>query len=317
MKKHVLFVAILLNSTLLLAQGTDSLPKEKIVSINIRGVAIEGSLLSHSAKEKLVIIIAGSGPTDRNGNSIAGVYSNAYKMLAQELAKNNIASFRFDKRGIAKSVVKNFKEKDLSFDDYINDVVAIYQYMKDSLGFKKIYFAGHSEGSLVGMIAAEKVKPQGYISIAGAGRPIDKVIVEQFTQQSPVAGSQADSLFSILKTKNKIDTVPPRMFSIFRPSIQPYMVSWMKYNPAAEIATLKIPILILQGTCDIQVKVMDAESLHKGNKKATLVLIDGMTHVLKDAQADCIDKDNKTYHDPSLPLNTKFVNAIISFVKSN
>ena len=176
----MLFIASLLNSAILLAQATDSLPKDKIVSINIRGVAIEGSLLSRSAKEKLVIIIAGSGPTDRNGNSIAGVYSNAYKMLAQELSKNNISSFRYDKRAIGKSVVKNFKEKDLSFDDYINDVVAIYQYMKDSLGFKKIYFAGHSEGSLVGMVAAEKTNPQGYISIAGAGRPIDKVIVEHF-----------------------------------------------------------------------------------------------------------------------------------------
>lgn len=311
----MLFIASLLNSAILLAQATDSLPKDKIVSINIRGVAIEGSLLSRSAKEKLVIIIAGSGPTDRNGNSIAGVYSNAYKMLAQELSKNNISSFRYDKRAIGKSVVKNFKEKDLSFDDYINDVVAIYQYMKDSLGFKKIYFAGHSEGSLVGMVAAEKTNPQGYISIAGAGRPIDKVIVEQLTRQSAISGAQADSLFAILKTKNKIDTVPPHLLSIFHQSIQPYIVSWMKYDPAVEISKLKIPILILQGTCDIQVKVIDAENLHNANKKATLVLVDGMTHVLKDADAGCTDKGNKTYHDPLLPLDTKFVQAIVNFIK--
>jgi len=312
-KLFALIIAAFLFS-LVTAQNNST---ERIVSINIRGVAIEGTLLTNSNSQKLVIIIAGSGPTDRNGNSIAGVNSNAYKMLAEELAKNNIASFRYDKRAIAKSAVKNFKESDLIFDDYINDAIAIYQYMKDSSGFKNIYFAGHSEGSLIGMIAAQQTKSKGYISIAGAGRPIDVILTEQITKQSPVIGKQTDSMLQVLKTKNKLDSVPPYLLSLFRPSIQPYMVSWMKYDPAVEIKKLHCPALIVQGTCDMQVKTADAESLYNANKKAKLDIIEGMTHVLKDAEANCNDKNLKTYHDPSLPLNAQFVKDIISFIQTN
>ena len=307
--------ALLLSFTFLSAQ--EDIASEKVISINIKGVTIEGTLLSNSPNQKIAIIIAGSGPTDRNGNSGLGVTCNSYKLLAEGLAKNNIASFRYDKRAIAKSAVKNFNEKDLTFDDYVNDAIAIYNYLKDSSGFKKIYFAGHSEGSLIGMIATERTNASGYISVAGAGRPIDVIITEQVTKQSPVVGKQTDSLFQVLKTKNKLDSVPPYLISLFRPSIQPYMVSWMKYDPAVEISHIKKPILIIQGSCDIQVKVLDAETLYNGNKKAKLDIVEGMTHVLKNAEANCVDTNLKTYHDISLPLNTQLLKDIISFIQSN
>ena len=124
-------------------------------------------------------------------------------------------------------------------------------------------------------------------------------------------------MLQVLKTKNKLDSVPLYLFSLFRPGIQPYMVSWMKYIPAVEILKLKCPILLVQGTCDIQVKTVDAEALHHANPKSTLEIIEGMTHVLKNAEANCEDKNLNTYHDPSLPLNSKFVTDIISFVRSN
>ena len=317
MTKYFSVVIALACCNFLFAQLNNTSAKEKITTITIKGVAIEGTLLSTDNSKKIVIIIAGSGPTDRNGNSIAGVNCNAYKMLAEEFAKENIASFRFDKRAISKSAIKNLNEKDLSFDDYVNDAVAIYNYLKDSAGFKNIYFAGHSEGSLIGMIASAKTNAKGYISIAGAGRPIDEIITEQVTKQSPLVGKQVDSMLQVLKIKNKLDSVPPYLLSLFRPSIQPYMVSWMKYVPAVEIQKLKCPILILQGTCDIQVKPIDAEALHNANRKSTLDIVESMTHVLKNAEANCVDKNLNTYHDASLPLNTKFVKDIVSFVQLN
>jgi esterase/lipase len=314
MKKIVITLSLLLLVFCINAQDTAS---EKNISIYSKNIFIKGSLVSKNNQQKIVIILAGSGPTDRNGNSTAGVYCNAYKLLAGELTKNNIASFRFDKRGIAQSAYENFNEKDLIFDDYINDAVAIYKYLKDSLGFNKIYFAGHSEGSLIAMIAAQQTKPEGYISIAGAGRPIDEIIVEQVTKQSPPIGKQIDSMLYVLKTTNKVDSVPPYLMSLLRPSVQPYMLSWMKYNPQNEIKKLSCPILILQGTCDIQVMKSDAENLYNANKKSTLDIIDGMTHVLKDAEENCNDKNLKTYHDPSLPLNEKLVKDIVDFVQLN
>ena len=311
----ILAAIVLLFSNFLLAQITDTTGKN--ISVTIKGLKIEGALLPASNKQKIVIIIAGSGPTDRNGNSIAGVNSNTYRLLAEALQKSNIASFRYDKRGIAKSSYKNFKEADLSFEDYINDAKEIFFYLKDSLGYKDIYFAGHSEGSLIGMIAAEQTTPKGYISLAGVGRPIDLIITEQVTAQYPAIAKQTDSLFNILKIKGKIDSVPPYLLSIFRPSVQPYMVSWMKYNPVAEIKKLHLPILILQGTCDIQVKKAEADYLYNANNKASLKIIDGMTHTLKNAKAGCDDKDMKTYHDPTLPLNVELVRLLINFVLDN
>ena len=262
MKKMILAAIVLLFSNFLLAQITDTTGKN--ISVTIKGLKIEGTLLPASNRQKIVIIIAGSGPTDRNGNSVAGVNSNTYRLLAEALQKSNIASFRYDKRGIAKSSYKNLKETDLVFEDYINDAKEIFFYLKDSLGYKDIYFAGHSEGSLIGMVAAEQTTSKAYISLAGVGRPIDLIITEQVTAQYPALAKQTDSLFNILKSKGKIDSVPPYLLSIFRPSIQPYMVSWMKYNPAAEIKKLKLPILILQGTCDIQVKKTGGQKWYSG-----------------------------------------------------
>ena len=314
-QKIIVAVIVLFISNGLMAQNIDTVGKN--IVITIKAVKIEGTLLQASNKQKIVIIIAGSGPTDRDGNSVAGVNSNTYRLLAAALQKNNIASFRYDKRGIAKSAFKNLKESDLLFEDYINDAKEIFFYLKDTLGYKDIYFAGHSEGSLIGMIAAEQTTPKGDISLAGVGRSIDLIITEQVTAQYPAIAKQTDSMFNILKTKGKIDSVPPYLLSIFRPSVQPYMISWMKYDPAAEIKKLKIPILILQGTCDIQVKKTEADYLFSANNKATLNIIDGMTHTLKNAEANCNDKDMKTYHDPTLPLNAQLVKSIINFVLNN
>ena len=313
MKKIISFGIALIFSNFLLAQNIDTVGKN--IAITIKAVKIEGTLLAASNKQKIVIIIAGSGPTDRDGNSVAGVNSNTYRLLASALQKSNIASFRYDKRGIAKSAYKNFREKDLVFDDYINDAKEIFGYLKDSLGYKQIYFAGHSEGSLIAMIAAQQTKTKGYISLSGAGRPINLIVTEQIAAQYPAMVKQTDSLFNILKINGRIDSVPKSLMVIFRPSVQPYMVCWMKYDPAAEIKKLQIPILILQGSCDVQVKKTEADYLYNANNKASLKVIDGMTHTLKNAKAGCDDKDLQTYHDPSLPLNEELVKSIIKFVK--
>ncbi len=266
-----------------------------------------------SKKLTLVIIQPGSGATDRNGNSLPIIKGNSYKLIAEGLAEKNIATLLIDKRGIAASAKAMRKEADLRFDDYAKDLADWVRLLKKDPRITKIYLAGHSEGSLVAMLAAQMETVDGYISIAGAGESIDKIIVWQYKQQIPRTAFVVDSLFSRLRNNEPIDTVPPMLMSIFRPSVQPYIASWLKYNPCEEIKKLAMPILIVQGTTDIQVQVKQAEMLHACEPKAMFVLINGMNHVLKDAPLDR-QKNIKTYSDDTLPLQKELVPALFKFL---
>lgn len=292
---------------------------EKEISIySAAGSKLYGTLLSENNQQKIAIIIAGSGPTDRNGNSTISPATNEYQMLARALDSQNIASFRYDKRGIAKSVVANFKESDLVFDDYVKDAEKIFNYLHDTLGFKNIFFIGHSEGSLIGMLASQKKKVAGYISVAGAGRPID-VILEEQMQNQPLPDSvkqQIPQIFNQLKQGKEVNNFPEALAPLFRQSIQPYMISWLKYSPEKEIKKLNCPVLIIQGGCDIQVKVTDANNLHNANKKSILEIIPTMSHTLKNAGKDCLNQ-NKTYTDGSMSIDRVLVNDIVEFIKKN
>ena len=177
----------------------------------------------------------------------------------------------------------------------------------------KIFIAGHSEGSLVGMIAAQKEKVNGYISIAGAGESIDKIITWQYAQQLPKAAVVVNSLFLRMRNNQKIDTVPPYLLSILRPSVQPYILSWILHDPCAEIKKLTVPILILQGTTDIQVEVKQAEMLKACKPSATLKIIMGMNHILKEAPIDRT-KNIATYSNETLPIMPGLVDLIAAFV---
>ncbi|MGZ5253213.1 MAG: alpha/beta hydrolase, partial [Flavitalea sp.] len=210
-------------------------------------------------KFPVVLLIAGSGPTDRNGNNPM-MKNDALKQIAYALAEEGIAAVRYDKRGIGASRAAGKSEIDLRFENYIVDAEAWIDLLKKMNRFTSISVAGHSEGSLIGMVAAKKANK--FVSIAGAGRSIDVVIKEQLINQPPQVKEHAYGILDTLKMGLNPTTVNPLVFSLFRPSIQPYMISWIKYDPAKEIDSLRqlnIPVLIIQGTRDIQVSVNDAE----------------------------------------------------------
>ena len=294
-------------------------PNEKEISItSAAGSKLYGTLLSKNNQQKIAIIVAGSGPTDRNGNSTMRPATNEYEQVAHALDSQNIATFRYDKRGIAKSTLANFKESDVVFEDYVKDAEKIFDYLHDTLGFKNVFFIGHSEGSLIGMLASQKKKVAGYISVAGAGRPIDAVLEEQM-QNQPFPDSvkqQIPQIFNQLKEGEEVNNFPEILAPLFRKSIQPYMISWLKYTPEKEIKKLNCPVLIIQGGCDVQVKVEDANNLHNGNKKNALEIIPTMSHTLKDAGQNCINQQ-QTYTDGSMPIDPVLVDDIVRFIKKN
>ncbi len=264
----------------------------------------------------IVLIIAGSGPTDRDCNSPLGIQTNAYKMLAENLAENGISTLRFDKRGIGKSKQAMVSESDLRFETYIDDAVAWIALLKSDKRFSSIIVLGHSEGSLIGMVAAEQAKVSGFISIAGAGKPIDKILQEQLkTQLLPSLLAESNKILDSLKMGKTVSNINPNLASLYRPSVQPYMISWLKYDPAKEISKLKIPVLIIQGTTDLQVPVEDAKLLSEAKPDAKLAIIENMNHVLKESDAD-VQKNMATYRNPDLPLKAGLVDGIVDFIKA-
>src|SRR5262245_40558982 len=271
-----------------------------------------------SAPLPVALIIAGSGPTDRNGNTrgIPGAVNNL-KYLAEGLAAQGIASVRYDKRGVAESIKAATSQSELRFETYIDDAVLWGKQLRADKRFSSVIIIGHSEGSLIGMVAAQKIEVDAFISIAGAGRPLPQVLLEQLRRNLPAdLQSQAEMIVKSLTEGKIVEDVPPALGgALFRPSIQPYLISQFRYDPAKEIAKLSIPVLIAQGTADIQVPAQDAMLLAQAKPSAGLLMIEGMNHVLKDAPAGQ-DKQMKSYTDPSLPVAPKLIDGISSFIKT-
>ena len=205
-------------------------------------------------------------------------------------------------------------EATLSFEDFINDAKEAFTYFKNQKKYNKIIIAGHSEGSLLGMVAANN-SAEAFIFIAGAGRSIDAVIVEQLEKQAPFLKEEVLKNFEILKSGKTFELKNEILAALFRTSVQPYMISWLKYNPQDEIKKLNIPILIVNGTKDLQVSVSEAELLKKALPTAELVIIDLMNHVFKEIKGDTTE-NMKLYNDPYLPISAQLLNTITRFIKA-
>ena len=258
----------------------------------------------------VALIIAGSGPTDRNGNN-AQMKNNSLQLLAHELAAQGIASIRYDKRGIGASKGALISEENLRFENYVEDAKAWAAELKADSRFRELIIIGHSEGSLIGMLACEQADL--FVSLAGAGRPIDVILKEQLAVQ--LKGEKkllraANDGLSKLKEGKLVEDAPVELFGLFRSSVQPYMISWMKYDPAVEISKLKIPIVIVQGSTDLQVKEEDAVILFKAHPlNSRLIIIENMNHVLKIAPLDRT-KNIETYSNPELPLASELCRVL-------
>ena len=291
---------------------TDSVKESTPVTLHTQTGDIEGTLTIPLAAERMpvALIIAGSGPTDRDGNGPL-IKTDTYKQLAHALSLHKIAALRYDKRGVGKSMAAMKSEKELRFDDYVQDAREWIAWMRQDKRFTGIILIGHSEGSLVGMLAAQEGVDR-FISLAGAGFSADSILKQQLGAQ-PLLRERSFSIIDSLKAGFTVAQVPPMLFTVFRPSVQPYMISWFKYDPAMIIARLNIPVLILQGTNDLQINVADAERLHAANAKSELVILDGVNHVLKKV-ADMAE-NQRSYHDPALLLDERLVNAIVGFTK--
>jgi alpha/beta superfamily hydrolase len=265
-----------------------------------------GTLLVPASRRPLpvVLIIAGSGQTDRDGNSaLEESPNNSYRMFAEALRTHGIASLRYDKRGVAASA--EAFTSGMTIDTEISDTVGWVQQLRSDSRFSLLVVAGHSEGSLIGIVAAERTGIDLAISLAGAGRPAGDVILSQIEAQfTPSLIEAARKIVASLKAGVTVPNlmVPFALRFIFDERVQPYLISWFRYDPAVEIGRLTIPVLIIQGTADTQVTVDDAMRLSNGNRASGLQIIAGMNHNLKDMS------------DPSSPIDRILIAAVTSFI---
>jgi pimeloyl-ACP methyl ester carboxylesterase len=304
---------LLLAATLLTGLATaPALASESDITLKTPTGTIYGTLtLADKSPSPVVLIIAGSGPTDRDGNSPQfGVKTDAYKMIAAALAKRGVSSVRYDKRGIAASAAAMQSEASLRFDDYVNDAVAWVNLLAGDKRFSRVTIAGHSEGSLIGMIAAQRSPVSAYVSLDGAGFPAATVLRTQFKQNAALY-AKADPILTQLEQGHTVSDIPADMIPYFHASVQPYLISWFKYDPAIEIAKLKIPVTIVQGSADVQISTADEDALRSAAKGATDRNVDGMNHVLKFApNVKSPIEIQKGYTDPTLPVMPDVIDAI-------
>ncbi|MFK8329344.1 alpha/beta hydrolase [Pseudomonas sp. BJa5] len=314
MMLRVLAVLALLFSGLVQAAAPTVL--QRPISLDTGNGTLYGSLLLPRSEQPppVVLIIPGSGPTDRNGNNPDGAHTDNLRQLALVLAKNHIASVRYDKRGVAASLAATPDERDLTVEAYVADAVAWSHKLKADPRFGPLILLGHSEGALIASLAAQPAGASALISVAGSGRPIDEVFRSQIVERlADRYVAPATQILDNLKAGRVSYSVPAPLRDVLRPSVQPYLISLFRQDPAAAFAQVKVPALIIQGTHDIQVDVSNAERLKAARPDAELVLIPGMNHMLRIAPQDA-RLQREAYLNPQLPQASELGERIFDFI---
>lgn len=300
-----------------IAQAAAPSVLQRPISVQTDNGTLYGTLLLPRSDKPVpvVLIIAGSGPTDRNGNNPEGGRNDSLKQLAITLSRYNIASVRYDKRGVAASKAATPDERNLSVEGYVADVLAWSRQLKTDPRLGPLILLGHSEGALLASLAAGQSGASAIITVGGTGRPVDQVLREQLHERLPENLRQrSDQILDALKAGHTDLKVPKELMVVFRPSVQPYLISLLRQDPAAAFASIQVPALIVQGRNDIQVSVEDAQLLHKARPESQLALIDGMNHVLRIVPDD-LEQQLRSYRNPKLPLASELTRHILAFIE--
>jgi uncharacterized protein len=305
---------------LLLQAGPLLRASEQPIELNTPTGVIRGTLAAPDVVSTwpVVLIVAGSGPTNRDGNTAtsAGSRNDSLKLLADALAAQGFASVRFDKRGVGESAGPSRNEAELRLEHYVEDVASWIEFLSEDRRFSGIAVLGHSEGSLIGMLAAQRRAVSAFVSVAGPSEKASSILRRQLRGLLPPdLAERNEAILSSLEAGQFATDVPPQLAVLYRPSVQPYLMSWFKYIPTDEIAKLDLPCLVVQGRTDIQVDVSDAEALHAANGRCQLAVVDGMNHLLKIVSADRAQQ-SASYGNPSLPVAPELIRVLDGFLRS-
>jgi len=265
-----------------------------------------------------MILIPGSGPTDREGDNRAGVSGGIYRQLAQQLAAKGVATLRIDKRGMFGSRAAIANPNAVTIADYVADVRGWTRFLR-ARGKSCVWLAGHSEGGLVALAAAQQLAGIcGLILLAAPGRPLGAVLRAQLRPKLPPAMfASADAAIARLERRQRVDpaTLPAPLAPLFNAGVQGFLIDLMAINPTRLAAATRLPMLVVQGGTDLQVGVEDARLLAAAHPGARLVVIPGINHVWR--QAPLAPAANAaTYRDPRIRIDPAVATAIAAFVRT-
>ena len=306
---RILFIIFLsvFNSVIVFSQITS-----EEITINNYEIQLPGTLTFSSETSPLIIWVHGSGNVDRNGNQAGTqVGANYIQQVREKLNESGLAFFSFDKRTANPKNMRFMQQNGVLIGDFVDDVKEVINHFKNKKKFSNITLIGHSQGSLISMLASSDVDK--IISLAGPAEAIDKTIIRQVSGQSKELGELCVSYFKQLKDSGEIKKVDPRLITLFAKPNQPFFKSWMEKDPVKIISTIDKPILILNGDKDLQVQTSEAKTLHEANSTSELVIIKNMNHVLKEIVKS---EDNlASYRTPNFPISKELIVSITRFVK--
>lgn len=281
---------------------------------------LAGTFIHANDDGPVILLVPGSGPTDRNGDNPMGVKGSVYRQLADALAAEGINTLLIDKRGMFGSDKAVANANAVTFADYVDDVRG-WMGLLEERGASCVWLAGHSEGSTVVQLAAQDPAGIcGLILVSGAGRPILDVMRDQFARQLPPAMlEQVDAAFAEMKAGRLADAagLPAPLRPLFGEDLQRFMISGYTLDPATLLAGIDLPVLIVQGEEDIQVGVSEAEALHAAAPGSTLVLLDKVNHALKPVEPGDMAANIATYGDTDLAIDPRVASAIAGFVNAD
>lgn len=280
---------------------------------------LAGTYIDAGKGAPVILMIPGSGPTDRDGNNPMGVTASPYRLLAEALADRGVSTVRVDKRGMFGSKAAVADGNDVTIADYASDAHAWMNVIRKQTGAECVWLLGHSEGGVVALQAAQNRDGIcGVILLASPGRKLGDVIREQLRANpanAPLLEAALPALAQ-LEAGKRVDTskLPPPLLPLFNEKVQPFLIDLLAKDPAGLAAEIAVPMLIVQGDRDLQVTRVDSDALHRSQPNSRLLVIPAMNHVLKDVASDDRPSNLATYADPALPVDPVLVKSIADFV---
>src|SRR5262249_12200067 len=245
------------------------------------------SLPSGTEQPPVALLIAGSGSTDHDGNG-PQVKPATLKKLSDALVARGIATLRYDKRGAGGWKQEFGKPEDFRFKDYVDEAAAVIAHLRAGAKFSKVIVIGHSEGGLVGILAARRVPVDKLVLLAVAARKQGDLLKAQLEKKLP-----PDKFAPVAKAIDRImageivDPMPPGL--AIPPSLQPGIASAFTEDPIAPLKKIEEPILIVAGGKDSQLARLDFLALTTAAFAAKTLWLPQMNHVLVDVTDDADD----------------------------